>query len=64
MRINQKLENLIDIGAGKKPADVVISGKKMKYGSSADALATMKLVYEIYWADPKWRESFEIERPS
>lgn len=45
-------------------ADVVISGKKMKYGSSADALATMKLVYEIYWADPKWRESFEIERPS
>ena len=45
-------------------ADVVVSGKKMKYGSSADALATMKLVYEIYWADPKWRESFEIERPS
>ena len=29
MRINQKLENLIDIGAGKKPADVVISGAKL-----------------------------------
>jgi len=32
-------------------------------GNSADALATMKLVYRIYWADPEWRETYDISYP-
>jgi len=44
-------------------ADAVLNGSEITYGSSADALATMSLVYRIYCADPEWRESFEIENP-
>ena len=44
-------------------ADAVLNGSEITYGSSADALATMNLVYRIYWADPEWRENFEIDKP-
>ena len=44
-------------------ADAVLNGSEITYGSSADALATMKLVYRIYWSDPEWRETFGIEQP-
>ena len=32
-------------------------------GSSNDALETMRLVYKIYYADPKWRQKFSINNP-
>ena len=44
-------------------ADAILNGRPVQHGSSADALATMKLVYSIYWADPEWREVYRIERP-
>lgn len=43
--------------------DSINSGKKPLNGSSEDALATMKLVYRIYYADPKWREAYKIQCP-
>lgn len=35
----------------------------IKFGNSADALETMKLVYRIYYADPKWRAKYQIQNP-
>lgn len=43
-------------------ADAIIHKKTIQFGSSQDALATMKLVYQIYYADPKWREMFQIKK--
>jgi len=37
-------------------AQAIISKKKINSGSSQDALATMKLVYEIYYADSRWKK--------
>jgi predicted dehydrogenase len=44
-------------------ADAIVNGSAIQFGNSADALATMKLVYRIYYADPEWREAFQIECP-
>jgi hypothetical protein len=44
-------------------ADSIIYGKTVEYGNSAEALATMKIVYQIYYADPEWRETYNIEYP-
>lgn len=44
-------------------ADAVLNGATTKHGNSAEALATMKIVYRIYWSDPKWREKYNIENP-
>ena len=33
---------------------------RVEEGTSADALAVMKLVYRIYWEDPDWRAAFNI----
>jgi len=44
-------------------ADAIVNKKPIKFGSSADALATMKTVYRIYWADNEWRGKFKIPRP-
>lgn len=41
----------------------VLTKKPIKSGSSADALATMRLVYRIYYADPLWRAAFKITTP-
>ncbi len=35
----------------------------VRSGSSNDALNTMKLVYKIYYADPEWRSSYNIQNP-
>lgn len=43
-------------------ADAIIGGTQIQSGSSADALATMELVYKIYWSDPEWRNAFQIDR--
>src|SRR3972149_7679353 len=39
-------------------ADTVGSGGKIESGNSADALATMKLVYQIYYADSEWGDAY------
>jgi predicted dehydrogenase len=44
-------------------ADAIINNNKIEYGNSADALATMKLVYRIYHADPEWRDAYKITDP-
>ncbi len=44
-------------------ADAVLNSGTIKYGNSADALTTMKLVYRIYYADPEWRETYHIANP-
>jgi len=44
-------------------ADTIGGGKKLVHGNSADALHTMKLVYRIYYADPEWRQAFNIVNP-
>jgi len=41
-------------------ADAVINNSVIKHGTSADALAAMKLVYRIYNADPVWKEAYNI----
>ena len=44
-------------------ADAILNNGVIKEGGSSDALATMKLVYMIYFADPQWREAHHIENP-
>jgi predicted dehydrogenase len=44
-------------------ADAVIRDKIIEYGSSVEALATMKLVYQIYCADPVWKSKWNLENP-
>jgi len=44
-------------------ADAIINDKKISNGTSDDALQTMKLVYKIYYADPLWREIYNIKDP-
>ena len=44
-------------------AEAIINKAPIRSGSSADALATMKLVYQIYYADPEWRQAYNIPAP-
>ena len=37
--------------------------RQVTNGTSDDALQTMKLVYKIYYADPLWREKYNISNP-
>jgi predicted dehydrogenase len=41
-------------------ADAVLEDRPITVGSSDDALRTMHLVYQIYCADPAWREQFNL----
>lgn len=41
-------------------ADAVSNGNDIESGNSQDALATMKLVYRIYSADPEWKTAYNI----
>lgn len=43
--------------------DIINSGNAKVSSSSQDALATMKLVFAIYYADPEWRTKFGIPNP-
>ena len=43
--------------------DIINSGNSKVSSSSQDALATMKLVFAIYYADPEWRTKFGIPNP-
>jgi len=42
-------------------ADAIIEHKKLVYGTSEDALKTMKLVYGIYQSDTDWCEKYNIK---
>lgn len=44
-------------------ADCVLKGAPIEHGTSADAFNTMKLVSQIYYADPVWRNQFQISNP-
>lgn len=44
-------------------ARAIIDDKKITQGSSLEALKTMKTVYRVYFADPQWREQFNITDP-
>lgn len=45
----------------KEFADAIIGGNPIQSGTSADALATMQLVYGIYSSDPQWKQAYNIE---
>ncbi|MHB1128782.1 MAG: Gfo/Idh/MocA family protein, partial [Ilumatobacteraceae bacterium] len=45
-------------------ANVVINDTPIESGSSRDAYNTMKLVHQIYYADPQWRSRFSIPDPN
>jgi predicted dehydrogenase len=42
----------------------IVSNKKVINGTSDDALQTMKLVYQIYFADESWRIKYDIPNPN
>lgn len=42
----------------------ILEGKPIENGTSQDAFNTMKLVAQIYYADPIWREKFGIKNPN
>jgi len=44
-------------------ADAICNSSKITSGNSADALNTMKLVYRIYYADPEWRDAYNMDNP-
>jgi len=44
-------------------ADCILKGTSNEHGTSRDAFNTMKLVSQIYYADPVWREQFQIQNP-
>lgn len=44
-------------------ADAICNGGRIVSGNSADALATMELVYRVYWADEAWRKTYDITCP-
>lgn len=45
-------------------AEAILTDKPIESGTSNDALETMKLVYNIYFNDPTWREQFNIKNPN
>jgi predicted dehydrogenase len=44
-------------------AEVLHRGTPVFHGTSADAQHVMELVFRIYHADPRWRESYGISEP-
>jgi predicted dehydrogenase len=44
-------------------ANCILMGEPMEHGTSKDAYNTMKLVSQIYYADPVWRNQFQIPNP-
>jgi len=44
-------------------ADAIANNGVIGCGNSSDALTAMKLVYRIYWADPEWRDAYQIPDP-
>lgn len=44
-------------------AEAIANNALIQSGSSIDAYLTMKLVYDIYYADVEWRKSYNIPQP-
>jgi predicted dehydrogenase len=44
--------------------DCIIKNKTISSGTSSDALESMRIVYSIYYADQKWRQTYEIPDPN
>lgn len=44
-------------------ADCILKDAPIEHGASRDAFNTMKLVNQIYYADPAWRDQFQISNP-
>ena len=42
-------------------ADAILQDKSIANGSSLEALKTMRLVYQIYCADPEWKKRFSLD---
>jgi len=45
-------------------ARAILEDLQIDSGSSGDAFRTMKLVYQIYYADPVWRDTYSIPNPN
>jgi predicted dehydrogenase len=45
-------------------ADCILENKEVVNGTPVDALHTMQLVYQIYYADRAWRQKYNIQDPS
>ncbi|HJN24622.1 MAG TPA: Gfo/Idh/MocA family oxidoreductase, partial [Rhodospirillales bacterium] len=43
-------------------AVAIINNRTVTDGNSSDALRTMKLVYQIYCADPEWKKAWSLEK--
>jgi len=41
----------------------ILNDLPVQSGTSEDALRTMQLVFRIYYADPNWRETYDIPDP-
>jgi predicted dehydrogenase len=41
-------------------ADAILRGAPVRHGTSEDAYRTMKLVFQIYYADADWRAAYDI----
>ncbi len=46
-----------------KFCECILTGIPSDHGTSIDAYNTMKLVYQIYFADEVWRDKYEIANP-
>jgi predicted dehydrogenase len=44
-------------------AGYILEDEPVESGTSGDALRTMQLVFKIYYADPNWREAYDIPNP-
>lgn len=42
-------------------ADAILNDKPILDGSSMEAMQTMRLVYQIYCADPEWRNKYNLD---
>jgi hypothetical protein len=45
-------------------ANVIMNKLPIESGTSKDALLTMKLVHQIYYADSLWRDRYSIPNPN
>jgi predicted dehydrogenase len=44
-------------------ADCILCGRPVESGNSDDAFRTMRLVFQIYFADAAWRDAYQIPDP-
>jgi predicted dehydrogenase len=47
----------------KEFAKAIVNDKPVQSGTVEEALAVMKQVYRIYWADPQWRNKWDTPNP-